>query len=119
MSSAQATTVDEYLLGLPPEQRAALQELRETIRDAAPDAREVISYRIPLYKYKGDLVAFGGFKGHCSFFVMDSELARRFGHDLPGCEVKHTTIHFPPDQPLPAELVRAIVEARIERNEKR
>ena len=72
------TTVDEYLANVPTEMRATLQNLRKTIRAAAPEAEEVISYHIPAYRYHGMLVYFAAFKDHCSFFVGSVATLRRF-----------------------------------------
>lgn len=62
----KAKTVDEYLHELPEAQRDMLEKLREAIKTAAPEAEEVISYRIPTYKYHGPLVHFAAFKNHFS-----------------------------------------------------
>ena len=64
----KASSVAAYLRAVPPAPRAALQRLRETIKAAAPDATEVISYGIPSFKHHGYLVGFAAFKHHCSFF---------------------------------------------------
>src|SRR3989454_456296 len=64
----KASSVAAYLRAVPPAPRAALQRLRETIKAAAPDATEVISYGIPSFKHHGYLVGFAAFKNHCSFF---------------------------------------------------
>lgn len=80
--SAAAKTVDEYLAALPQKERAVLQELRETIRSAAPQAEEVISYRIPLYKHHGHVVGFAAFKNHCSLFVTNSAVREQFAREL-------------------------------------
>jgi uncharacterized protein YdhG (YjbR/CyaY superfamily) len=94
-----------------------LGELRQVIKAAAPEADEVISYRIPLYKHRGDLVGFGAFKNPCSLFVMSSELTKRLAAELEPFEVKHTTVHFTVKNTLSATLVKRIVEARIAENE--
>ncbi len=117
--SPPVETVDDYLAGLAERERAVLEDLRQVIRSAAPQAEEVISYRIPLYKHQGHLVGFAAFKNHCSLFVTDSEVPKRFAKDLGPYEVKHTTIHFSVDNPLPAALVKKIVKARIAENEAR
>jgi uncharacterized protein YdhG (YjbR/CyaY superfamily) len=110
--------VDDYLTSVPEDARDALRELRDQIRSAAPAAREVMSYGIPLYCQHGHLVGFGGFRGHCSFFVTSSAALDAFSDELADCDsaVARTTIRFTPDKPLPAELVRRIVQFRIEEN---
>jgi uncharacterized protein YdhG (YjbR/CyaY superfamily) len=114
-----AKTVDDYLAALPEKERAVLQELRETIRSAAPEAEEVISYRIPLYKHHGHLVGFAAFKNHLSLFVTNSAVRDQFAKELEPYKVEGTTIRFTVEKPLPAALVKRIVESRIAENEAR
>lgn len=114
-----AGDVDGYLAGVSAEARAALEKLRQTIRAAAPKATEVISYRIPIFKYLGPLVGFAAFKEHCSFFVMSPTVMDTHRHELNRYETAKGTIHFTPTHPLPATLVRKIVRARIRENEAR
>lgn len=109
-------TVDEYIANAPAEMQKPLKELRKTIRAAAPMAEELISYRIPMYKYRGHLVGFAAFKSHCSLFVTNSAVTKLFAKELAPFEVKHTTIHFKPGHPLPAALVKKIVKVRIREN---
>ncbi len=114
-----AKDVDEYLAAMPAEARAALQHLRETIRGAAPGAEELISYRIPTYKYHGPLVHFAAFRDHSSLIVVSRPTLERFLRDLEGYRTSGTTIRFTAEHPLPAELVERIVRARVEENEAR
>jgi len=123
MRSAPAESVDGYLAALPEEVRAALEELRKIIKTATTGTTEVISYRIPVFKYQGrPLVGFEAAKKHCSFFTMSSsmipKLARMRARELKGYEVSGATIHFTPDRPLPAALVTRLVKERIAENEK-
>lgn len=118
--SAQAGSVDEYLADTPKEARAALQRLRKIIRSAIPDAIEGISYRMPVFKYKGrPLVAMAAFKDHCSFFPMSPKVLSAHAAKLKGYELAKGTIHFSSTKPLPAALVTKIVQARIAENEKK
>ena len=124
MRSAAAGSVDEYLAVVPEDARVALKRLRKIIKAAAPGTSEVISYRIPVFKYQGyPLVGFGAAKNHCSFFTMSSrmipKLVRMLAAELRGYEVSGATIHFTPDKPLPAALVTKLVKERIAENEKR
>jgi uncharacterized protein YdhG (YjbR/CyaY superfamily) len=111
--------VDGYLAGLPIAQRRALTKLRKTIKAAAPKAQECISWRMPAYKYLGFLVFFAAFKNHCSFFVASTALMKKLGKELSPYETSGGTIHFTPEKPLPATLVKKIVKARIKENEMR
>jgi uncharacterized protein YdhG (YjbR/CyaY superfamily) len=112
-------TVDEYLAALRAEEREVLEELRRAIRSAAPEADEVISYRIPMYKQHGDVVGFAAFKSHLSLFVTDSPVREKFAEELEPYKVKNTAIHFSVDNRLPADLVKSIVKARVAENEAR
>ena len=110
-------SVAAYLKAVPPAPRAALQKLRKTIKAAAPEATEVISYGIPSYKHHGYLVGFAAFKNHCSLFP--GTALKTFKNELASYETSKGTIRFTVDKPLPATLVRKLVKARIEQNEKR
>jgi len=105
-------TVDEYLAGLPPGQRAALGKLRRAIRAAAPGAEERISYGIPGYRLDGRmLVWFGAGARHCAFYP--GGIVPEFRRELEGYETSKGTIRFSERKLLPAALVRRIVKARI------
>jgi len=122
--SPPAETVEGYLELLPEEVSLALEKLRKIIKAAAPGTTEVISYRIPVFKYQGrPLVGFGAAKNHCSFFAMSSsmipKLARMRAAELKGYDVSGATVHFKPDKPLWAALVTKLVKERIAENEKR
>jgi uncharacterized protein YdhG (YjbR/CyaY superfamily) len=109
------SSVDEYLSGVPEEARLALEHLRETIRAAAPETTEVISYRMPTFKYRGRaLVGFAAFENHCSVFPYSKSVMATLAEELRpvDIEAKGATIRFTTDAPLPDELVRRLVEAR-------
>ena len=111
-----ANSVDEWLKRLAPEQRAALEKLRDQIRSVAKGAEEVISYGQPTFKLHGHLVGFGAFKKHLSFFPMNSVVIAENAEALKGFVTSKGTIQFTPDKPIPAALVKKIVKARIEQN---
>lgn len=119
MKSIAAKDVDSYLAALPVEVAAALEKLRKTIRAAAPEAEEVISYGMPACKYHGPLVYFGAFANHCSFFPGSKSIVKIFAKDLEPFEASGGTIHFTVDHPLPQTLVKKIVKARMKENEER
>ena len=112
-------TVDEYLRRLPPDQRKVLQDVRKVILSTAPDAEEVISYQMPGYRYKGQLVFFAAFTNHCSLFGTSKQLLKTFAKELEPFHTSGTTIHFTPENPLPASLVKKIVRERMKQNEER
>ena|ERR1700754_3079152 len=114
-----AKDVDEYLYELPETMRAVLEKVRRSIQAAAPESEELISYRIPTYKYMGPLVHFAAFKDHCSLIVVNKSIMEIFREELSSYKTTGTTIHFTPDKPLPAALVRKIVKTRIRENKER
>jgi uncharacterized protein YdhG (YjbR/CyaY superfamily) len=112
-------SIDEYLAGVPEPARTTLNTIRATIRSAVPpEATEVISYRIPAFKYKGMLVWFGAFSDHCSLFPGPG-IMEAFKEELKRYSVSKGTIQFPLDKPLPSTLVKKIVKARVAVNEKK
>jgi uncharacterized protein YdhG (YjbR/CyaY superfamily) len=112
-------SIDEYLATVPEPARTTLNTIRATIRSAVPpEATEVISYRIPAFKYKGMLVCYGAFSDHCSLFP-GSGIIETFADELKRYQISKGTIQFPLDKPLPATLLKKIVKARVEANEKK
>ena len=116
MRKTKVISVETYLAAVSPDTRAALQALRKTIRAAAPDAEECISYQIPAFRLNGMLVGFGASAKHCAFYPMNSSTVAAFKAELAGYETSKGTIRFQPDHPLPAALVRKIVKMRIAEN---
>jgi len=116
---SKPSPIDDYLAALPADRRTALQRLRRTIRAAAPEAEECISYRLPAFRQGGMLVAFGARPGHCAFFPMNSRAVAAHSKELAGYETSAGTIRFQPDKPIPAALVRRIVKERLAENQGR
>lgn len=113
-----ARDVDEYLANTPEPARSTLAKVRAAVLAALPPgAVEVISFRIPAYKYSGLLVGFAAFTTHCTFGVMSRSVIKDFAGDLARYETADTIIRFPFDKPLPAALIKKIVKARIVENE--
>jgi uncharacterized protein YdhG (YjbR/CyaY superfamily) len=112
-------TVEDYLSGTPEPARGMLKKLRATIRAVVPrEATEVISYRIPAFKYKGMLVWYAAFAKHCSLFP-GSSVIEAFEDELKGYTISKGTVQFPLDKPLPTALVKKMVKAKIAENEGR
>jgi uncharacterized protein YdhG (YjbR/CyaY superfamily) len=111
------SSVDEYIDQAPPETRDMLRELRGAIRDAAPEAAEVISYQIPTYRHHGALVAFGHAKGHCGFYVMTETALAAYEDELKPFAKAKTTVRFPLGTSVPRDLVGRLVKTRMEENE--
>ena len=115
MQRARFNTIDEYIGTFPSNIQDVLQELRQTIRKAAPEAEETISYQIPTFRLNGNLVHFGAFKNHIGFFPTSSGI-RAFKKELSRYEVSKGTVRFPMDKPLPLSLVSRIVKFRVKEN---
>ena len=106
-------SVDDYMAGLPDDRRAAMEQLRSTIRAAAPDATEAISYNMPSFRQDGRfLVSYEAFKAHYSLFPWNDEMVEELGEELKPYAVGKGTIRFPADQPIPVDLVTRIIEIR-------
>jgi uncharacterized protein YdhG (YjbR/CyaY superfamily) len=112
-------SVDEYLARLDKPERAALARLRAQIKEAAPNATELISYQIPTYRQNGPLVHFAAQPKHLSFTVVSLELINAFRDELQDFDVSGRTIHFSAKRLPPAALVKRIVKARVQENESR
>ena len=109
-------TVDEYVKAFDPEVRNTLEKLRETIRKAAPEAEELISYQMPAYKYKGILVYFGAYINHIGFYPTGRGI-EAFKKELAAYEGSKGTVRFPLEKPLPFRLISKIVKFRVKEYE--
>jgi len=109
--------IDEYIATYPENIQVLLKALRETIRAAAPEAKEKISYQMPAFALDGNLVYFAGWKNHIGFYPGGS--VEPFKDDLAGYEVDKGTIRFALDQSLPEELIKRIVKFRVAQNRER
>lgn len=111
--ASTSRTIDEYLSGLPDDQRTALQKLRRAIRSAAPNASECISYGVPAFRLDGrPLVAFGAAARHCAFYPGAFPIVA-CANDLSAYDTSKGTVRFQAATPLPVGLVRRLVKARI------
>ncbi|MGH2576110.1 MAG: iron chaperone [Ignavibacteria bacterium] len=113
----KAKTVDEYLEQLNNPTRKTLGQVRKVINSAAPKAEEKIAYGIPYYKYNGAFMAFTAHKNHCSLVTMSYDIVSDLKDELKPYKISGTTIQFPHDKALPAQLVTKIVKARINEKE--
>jgi uncharacterized protein YdhG (YjbR/CyaY superfamily) len=112
---AKPTTVQEYIASFPPAVRAVLREVRRTVKRAAPDAREVISYSMPALKQRGVLVYFAAFKSHIGFFPpirgdarLEKAAARYAG--------PKGNLRFPLGEPMPLRLIGALTKLRAKQD---
>lgn len=110
---SSARSIDEYIAQAPAETRPLLEQLRSIIRASAPGATETISYAIPTFDLAGKhLVHFAAFKGHVGLYPTPSGMVA-FADELAAYRSGKGTARFPLDRPLPADLVRRIVEFRV------
>ena len=115
MPSAKPVSVDAYIAAFPPGVRRILREVRATVRAAAPDATETISYGIPTFKVHGPVVYFAAFKHHVGLYPPvkgDAKLEKavaRYANDK-------GNLRFPLDEPMPLALIRRIVRHRLKHN---
>ena len=109
--------VDAYISSFPKSIQVKMENIRKTIKAAAPKAEEVISYGMPGYKYHGMLVFFAAWKNHIGFYPAGRVEA--FEEDLIAYERSKGTVQFPLDKPLPVRLISKIVKARAKENEEK
>ena len=108
-------TVDDYIAAQSAEAQPRLRELRAIIRDAVPEAAEVIRYGLPTYRLSvGPVAYFGAAKRHCALYGAATDA---FADELRGFDTSKGTVRFPLDTPIPVELVRKLVLARVAERE--
>ena len=110
-----AQNIDEYIAAFPKTIQKLLQQLRTTIKKAAPGAEEKIGYGIPTFTLYGNLVHFGGFENHIGFYPTPSAI-EAFKKELSVYKSSKGAVQFPIDKPLPLDLVSRIVKYRVEEN---
>ena len=109
----QTTPIDDNVSKLPEDQRQALLALRDVILSVMPEAEEVISYGVPMFKRNGKgVISMSAKKDYCSLHLMSPPLAKAMESELKPY-LKGVTLRFTPDKPLPVSLVKKIVKARL------
>jgi uncharacterized protein YdhG (YjbR/CyaY superfamily) len=107
--------IDEYIAGFPNDVQAILEKIRMTIRKAAPEAEETISYQIPTFTLHGNLVHFAAFKNHVGLYPAPRG-DETFKDELSAYEGGKGTVRFPLDEPIPFALITKIVKFRVKKN---
>jgi uncharacterized protein YdhG (YjbR/CyaY superfamily) len=107
--------MDEYISTFPEDVQRILHELRQTIKQAAPEAEETINYQMPTFTLNGNLVHFAAFKNHIGFYPTPSGI-EAFEKELSPYKRAKGSVQFPMDKPLPLALIRRIVEYRVREN---
>lgn len=110
-----AKNVDEYIRMQPVEVRPLLKSLRQSILKAAPGVEELISYRMPYFKYHGRLLYFAAFKKHIGFYPMTTGISA-FKKELSVYKGAKGSVQFPLNEPLPLKLIARIVKFRVQEN---
>ena len=115
---ASPSTVEDYLTTLPEDRRIGVNQLRETISAAAPEAIETIAYSMPAFRSHGGqfLVSFASYKAHYSLFPASGAVVEELGQELTPYLAGKGTIRFPADKPLPLATVSKIVKIRLAEN---
>ena len=111
-------SIDEYIATFPKDIQKILQELRATIKAAAPDSEEKISYQMPTFFMNGNLVHFAAFKKHIGFYPTPSGI-EAFQKELSVYDGAKGSVQFPIDEPMPLKLISRIVKFRAAENIKK
>ena len=115
---AALTTIEDYLATLPEDRRTGVNQLRETIRAAAPEAIETIAYNMPAFRSHGGqfLVSFAAYKAHYSLFPASGQVVAELGDELAEYLAGKGTIRFPASKPIPLATVSKVVTIRLAEN---
>jgi len=106
--------IDEYLAEVSAPNRALLQRLRRTIHALVPDVEECISYRLPAFRLQGKIIAgFSATSKGCSYYPFSGTTLRTLASDVANYSQTKSALHFGPDRPLPAPLIRKLLKVRI------
>jgi uncharacterized protein YdhG (YjbR/CyaY superfamily) len=110
--------INEYIAAFPPEVQSVLEKVRLTIRQAAPKAKETISYKMPAFTLDGMLIYFAAFKKHIGMYPPVQGDAKLRKETAPYRGEKGN-LKFPLDEPIPYALIRRVVQARVKEHRKR
>lgn len=114
ITSRKYTSVDAYFSDQPEPALTRLNEIREAVKTAAPQAEELVSYNMPAFKFNGMLVYYAGYRNHIGFYPAGT--VAKFNDKLKSYKTSKGTIQFPLDKQIPTSLVKAIVKSRILEN---
>jgi len=115
VTTVKPNTIDEYIASFPKEIQKELELIRKTIKHAAPDAEEAISYGMPSFKLHGNLVYFAAFKNHIGLYALPKS-NEAFKQELSIYKTGKGSIQFPLDKPMPVDLITKIVKFRVQEN---
>lgn len=112
------STIDEYIATFPEDIQKKLQQMRLTIQTVAPQATEKISYQMPTFYLNGNLVHFAAFKNHIGFYPVPTSI-EKFKEQLSPYKSSKGGVQFPLNEELPLNLIKQIVNFRVEENSKK
>ena len=115
MAKVNYETIDEYIATFPKETQKILEEIRATIKAAAPEAEEKISYQMPTFYLNGNLIHFAAFKNHIGIYPTPSG-TQAFKDEISIYQGAKGSIRLPIDEPMPLELIGRIVKFRVAEN---
>jgi uncharacterized protein YdhG (YjbR/CyaY superfamily) len=115
MITAKVTTIDEYIADFPTDVQEILQQIRATIKEAAPEAGEKISYGMPTFTLKGNLIHFAAFKNHIGLYPTPNGI-EEFKEELSAYKGAKGSVQFPIDKPMPLALITRIVKFRVKKS---
>ena len=110
--TTKPNSIDEYIASFPEDIQKILEQVRTTIKDAAPEAEETIKYAIPTFTFKGNLVHFAAFKNHIGLYPTPHAI-ETFEKELAVYKSAKGSIQFPLGKPIPYNLITKIVEFRV------
>jgi uncharacterized protein YdhG (YjbR/CyaY superfamily) len=108
-------SMDDYIAEFPKDVQEILENIRRTIKKAAPDAEETINYQMPTFTLKGNLVHFAAYKKHVGFYPTPTGI-EKFNKELSVYEGAKGSVRFPLDKPIPFDLISKIVKFRVKEN---
>jgi len=117
MEEKKIESIDDYILNCHTDVQERLQQLRMVIKEAAPEATEKISWKMPTFVLYGNLVFFAAFKKHIGFYPLPSAM-ESFKEELAEYKTSKGSVQFPLNKPLPLELISRMVKSRVDENKK-
>lgn len=115
MKRTKALSINAYIRSFPAKTQKLLRQMRATVRAAAPDAQETISYAIPTFTLHGNLVHFAAYEKHIGFYPTPAAI-QAFSRELAAYESAKGSVRFPLDEPLPLGLIARMVRFRVAQN---
>ncbi|HAF62298.1 MAG TPA: hypothetical protein DCK95_08230 [Anaerolineaceae bacterium] len=116
MDKTKPVTVEAYITQFPPNVQDILKHIRAVIKEAAPNAVEKISYRMPGFSLNGNLVWFAAYPHHIGFYPEPSAI-EAFKDEISHYKWSKGAVQFPLDQPIPYDLIRRMVLFRVAQNQ--